>query len=109
MNAYSSEAWKPQIFLTEAINNKGIDELVEGIYQHREFLVATGKYDAYLKERGKLELIEVLRNSLMERIFKIANRDNYLDKLVDDLANRRTDPYSAASNIINRVVQEGKS
>lgn len=108
MNASSSEAWKPRIFLTEAINNKGIDELVEGIYQHREFLVATGKYDTYLKEKGRLELIEVLRSSLMDRIFQVANRDDYLDKLVDDLANRRTDPYSAASDIINRVVQEGK-
>ncbi len=44
----------------------------------------------------------------MDRIFQTANRDDYLDKLIDDLANRRTDPYSAASNIINRAIQEGK-
>jgi LAO/AO transport system kinase len=108
MNAYSSEAWKPKIFLTEAINNKGIDELVEGIYQHREFLVATGKYDAYLREKGKLELIEVIRSSLMDHVLRLANRDSYLDKLVDDLASKKTDPYSAAANIIDRLMQEGK-
>jgi len=107
MNAHSSEAWKPRIFLTEAINNKGIDGLVEGIYQHREFLFASGKYDAHAKEKGRLELIEVLRSSLTDRILQIASRDDYLDRVIDDLANRRTDPYSAASNIIKRVLREG--
>lgn len=98
-------AWKPKIFLTEAINNKGIDELVEGIYQHREFLLATGEYDTYLKEKGKLELMEVLRSSLTDHVLQIANKDGYLEKLIDDVANRRTDPYSAASDIIKKVTQ----
>jgi len=108
MNTYSPEAWQPKIFLTEAINNKGIDELVEGIYQHREFLIAPGKYDAYLREKGRLELIEVLKSSLMDHVLRMANKDDYLDKLVDDLVSRKTDPYSAAGNIIDRLMQEGK-
>jgi len=108
MSAYSPQAWKPKIFLTEAVNNKGIDELVEGIYQHKEFLIATGGHDTHLKERARLELIEVLKSSLMEHVFQIVNKNNYLEKLIDDLVNKRTDPYSAASDIIKKLAQEGK-
>ena len=108
MSAYSPQAWKPKIFLTEAVNNKGIDELVEGIYQHKEFLSATGGHDTHLKERARLELIEVLKSSLMDHVFQIVNKNNYLEKLIDDLVNKRTDPYSAASDIIKKLTQEGK-
>ena len=108
MSAYSPQAWKPKIFLTEAVNNKGIDELVEGIYQHKEFLIATGGHDTHLKERARLELIEVLKSSLIDHVFQIVNQNNYLEKLIDDLVNKRTDPYSAASDIIKKLGQEGK-
>ncbi len=108
MSVYSPQAWKPKIFLTEAVNNKGIDELVEGIYQHKEFLIATGGHDTHLKERARLELIEVLKSSLMDHVFQIVNQNNYLEKLIDDLVNKRTDPYSAASDIIKKLGQEGK-
>ena len=108
MSAYSPQAWKPKIFLTEAVNNKGIDELVEGIYQHKEFLIATGGHDTHLKERARLELIEVLKSSLIDHVFQIVNQNNYLEKLIDDLVNKRTDPYSAASDIIKKLAQEGK-
>lgn len=108
MSAYSPQAWKPKIFLTEAVNNKGIDELVEGIYQHKEFLIATGGHDTHLKERARLELIEVLKSSLMDHVFQIVNKNNYLEKMIDDLVNKRTDPYSAASDIIKKLAQEGK-
>lgn len=106
LNAYPSEAWKPKILLTEALNNKGVDKLVEGIFQHREFLITSGGYDTHLKEKVKLELMEVLKGSLMDRVSQVINKDDYLQRLVDDLTNRRTDPYSAASEIIKKL-QEG--
>jgi LAO/AO transport system kinase len=107
LNVYSPEVWKPKVFLTEAINNKGVDKLVEGIYQHREFLVTTGSYGTYLKNKARLELMEVLRGSLMDRVSQVINQGDYLQRLVDDLASRDTDPYSAASEIIKKLSQEG--
>jgi len=107
LNAYSPEVWKPKIFLTEAINSKGVDKLEEGIYQHREFLVTTGRYSTYLRDKARLELMEVLKGSLMDRVSQVVNQGDYLQRLVDDLASRDTDPYSAASEIIKKLSQEG--
>jgi len=97
------EGWKPRILLTEAISSKGVDKLVEAIYQHREFLIASGGYDAYLKDKVKLELMEALKGSLMDRVSQVINQDNYLQRLVNDLVKRKTDPYTAASEIIKKV------
>jgi len=105
LNAYPAEAWRPKILLTEAINEKGVDKLVEEIYRHREFIAASGRYDAHLKDKVKLELMEVLKGSLMDRVSQMINKDDYLQRLVDDLANRRTDPYSAASEIIEKLLR----
>ena len=105
LNAYPTEAWRPKIFLTEAINEKGVDKLVEEIYRHREFIAASGRYDARLKDKVKLELMEVLKGSLMDRVSQMINKDDYLQRLVDDLANRRTDPYSAASAITEKLLR----
>lgn len=106
MSASSPGAWKPKILVTEAINDKGIEELAEGIEEHREFLVASGKYEVHLRERGKLELIEVLKASVIDRVFGIAQEDDYLERVIDDLARRRVDPYTAASEILKKVSQE---
>jgi LAO/AO transport system kinase len=106
MNDYPRGVWKPKIFLTEAINNKGIEELTEGIYQHKEFLITTGKYDARVKEGKKRELLEVLKSSLLDVVFQKVVKHDYLEKVVDDLASRRKDPYSAASEIINKLTQK---
>jgi len=105
LNAYPAEAWRPKILLTEAINEKGVDKLVEEIYRHGEFIAASGRYDAHLKDKVKLELMEVLKGSLMDRVSQMINKDDYLQRLVDDLENRRTDPYSAASEIIEKLLR----
>jgi len=41
----------------------------------------------------------------MDRVSQMINKDDYLQRLVDDLANRRTDPYSAASEIIEKLLR----
>jgi len=48
----------------------------------------------------------VLKGSLMDRISQVLNQDDYLQKVVDDLTKRRTDPYTAATEIIKKL-QEG--
>jgi len=91
--------WVPAMVSTEAVYGKGTEQLVEEIFRHKEFLTSSGELEKRRKERARLELMMAVESSLrddMERMDK-----GYLDKLVDDLAQRKTDPRSAASKIIN--------
>ena len=96
--------WKPGVVLTEAVNSKGIEELTREILRHREFLISSGGLEKRRKEGAKLELIEAIESSLKSCInSRIDNR--CLEKLVDDLVQKKTNPYSAALRIINRSIK----
>ncbi len=99
-----ANGWRPPIVLTEAVNNKGINELVAEIMRHQEFLISSGGLEKRRKERARLELIEAVDGYLKSHITDRIDKD-YLQRLVDDLAQKKTDPYSVALEIINRSVK----
>jgi len=93
--------WKPSILLTEAIWNKGTEELAKEILRHREFLISSGELGKRKKQRAKLELIEAIEGSVKNYVYQKIDKGG-LEKLVDEVAQRKTSPYSAAAKIIDK-------
>jgi len=107
MKGHTANEWQPPIVLTEALKSKGIEELVAEIMKHKEFLAASGGMEKRRKERARLELVEAIEGSLKDYINAEVDKA-YLEKLVDDLIQKKTNPHSAASAIINRSVKLGR-
>jgi len=105
MKAQLPNEWPPSIVLTEAIYDKGTGELAEAILRHREFLTTTGELEKRQKERVKLELMETIESFLKDFIHEI-DKGNYLARLVDDLVQGKTNPYSATLEITNRLAKD---
>jgi len=101
MKTYPDSEWKPAIVLTEAINSKGIEELVDEISRHRQFLISGGGLEKRRNERAKLELIEAIESAIKNHVEAGIDKD-YLEKLIADIVQRKTTPNSAALAIINR-------
>lgn len=99
MSPPQSTEWKPSIVLTEAILDKGTEQLAEEILRHKAFLVSSGEMEKRRRERAKLELTMAVENALRNHLQTMD--ECYLDKLVDDLVQRKTDPESAALKVIN--------
>jgi len=91
--------WRPSVLLTEAIADKGTDELIRAVLNHKEFLISSGKLEERRQERAKLELLWAVESSLLNSLEQMDK--DYLEKVVDDLVCRRTNPQAAASKIIN--------
>ena len=102
MKPYLPNERKPSIVLTEAVHSKGAGELAKVILSHREFLISSGGLERRRKQRVKLELMEAVESSLKNRIHQQMDKGDYLERLVDDLVQRKTNPHSAAVEIINR-------
>ena len=102
MKPYLPNEWRPSIVLTEAVHSKGTGELAKVILSHREFLISSGGLERRRKQRVKLELMEAVESSLKNRIYQQIDKGNYLERLVDDLVQRKTNPHSAAMEIISR-------
>ena len=108
MRTYHKNEWKPSIVLTEAISGKGTDELTEEILKHKEFLISSGELGERRKERAKEELIETVESFVKLYCYQGIEEGGYLEKLVDDIAQRKANPHSAALKIIDRLGQHFK-
>ncbi len=105
MRTHHDGEWQPSVTMTEAVNDKGTEELVKEILRHREFLIATGELEKRQKERAKFELLETVESLLNNFIHRIDEGD-YLQKLVADLLQGKTNPYDATLEIASRFAEE---
>ena len=80
--------WQTPIVLTEAINDKGTDELAEAVLRHREFLVTGGGMPGRRRERVRLELTEAVESMVRDFINQL-DGGGYLEKLVDEIQKGR--------------------
>ena len=102
MQSRPSTGWKPRIILTEATGDKGTDEVAEELLRHREFLISSGDLEKRRQERARLELYWAVESYLKSYIEKMD--PEHLARLVDDLAQRKTNPRTAAMKIITEVL-----
>jgi LAO/AO transport system kinase len=99
--------WREPVVLTEAVNDKGTLDLVEEIRKHVEFLSASGELQRRREERARLELTQALENFLKVHIYEVS-RSQYLSKLVEEVEQGKSNPYSAALKAA-RLMAQGKS
>jgi LAO/AO transport system kinase len=100
MGRRREDGWEPPIFRTEAILGKGIFELVYGIYRHKQVLEQKEVFEKKLRERIKTTFLEILESELVAHFIKKMEKEGQWDKIIDDLMNRRIDPYSLAEKVI---------
>ncbi|MDP3017177.1 MAG: methylmalonyl Co-A mutase-associated GTPase MeaB [Deltaproteobacteria bacterium] len=100
MGRKREDGWEPPIFKTEAILGKGIFELVYGIYRHKQALEQSQALEKKLRERAKATFLEVLETEVMAHFIEKMDQEGQWNKIVDDLVNRRTDPYSIAEKMM---------
>jgi len=91
--------WKPPIVRTVATTGDGVDELWAQIRAHRASLESNGAIGARRRERLATELRALVVERLLERSGDVAS-GNRFDELVDDVASRATDPYSAVDELL---------
>jgi LAO/AO transport system kinase len=97
-----SGPWKVPIVQTEAVDGKGVDELMDKIVEHRTFIEQDGSLVERRRHNLRNEVLAIatarLRRGLEERL----TQDKGFDRLIDEVVARRMDPASAAADILER-------
>ncbi len=86
---------KPEIFRTVAVDDSGIDELVQGIYAHGDRVVASGLIQKKITEKAESELRAYLLDSIMAR--SVAMTD--YDEIVKRVAAKKITPMDGVDEI----------
>ena len=92
--------WLAPVLKTVASKERGIVELVDAFWQHRTFLMDSGHF----AEHSYNWEFQFFRHLVMEmaadRIFSDIEDSPARQQLLEDLKNRRIDPFSAAEHLI---------
>ena len=96
------EGWRPPVVRTVATENKGIDALAKAIAEFRERFATSKQRHEKKIEHWKQRLMEMLETRLLERALDGAAGEKLLAELAESVADRRTDPFSAVSEILRQ-------
>ncbi len=98
--AHRSDGWDPPIVKTTATEGHGIDELVETIGRCQSFLQNSPSQVEKKREAARQRLITLLEERLVATAIQTIFPDGDLSRVVDDIAERRQDPYSVVERVI---------
>jgi LAO/AO transport system kinase len=95
--------WRPPIVKTEATTGRGVAELWQTIKAFRAH--SEGTRAKRLKARNEFRLRDLLTHRFMEHVEKGLLGPGEFEMLVDRIARREVDPYTAASDILSRALR----
>jgi LAO/AO transport system kinase len=100
MGAMAEDSWHPPVIKTVAVKNEGVVELVNAFWNHRQYLLDSGGFQAHNFEQA----FQLLRRRVMEmaadRIFEAVADSKAYRSLLADLDQRKIDPFTAAEKLI---------
>jgi LAO/AO transport system kinase len=91
-------SWTPPIVQTVATERKGIDELWQAVGDHRRHMTESGDIEVRRRERLGAEIRTIVTERLRERIEGRVGEG--FEALVQRVADRELDPYSAADELL---------
>jgi LAO/AO transport system kinase len=98
--AVRSDKWTPPIIKTVASDGKGVPELARVISDYEKYLQ---QHNLLLKKKisnWRERLIEMLRDSLLERLLSERLSEAEITRLAEEVAQHRRDPYSLVEEIV---------
>ncbi len=102
LHAYANEEWRPPILKTVATTGQGIAEVVDSIAAFRAHSQATQA--ARRKTRSEYRLRELVSQRFMDHLEREVLAAGELGAIVDRIASRDIDPYSAANDLLRRAI-----
>jgi LAO/AO transport system kinase len=95
--------WQPRVLKTVAVKGEGIAELTQAVLEHQAFMQAAEGRRLKGKERSRWVFWELLQEQVTGRVVEKVVGNGTLDRLIERIAARETDPYSAVEEILRQA------
>ncbi len=101
-SAPKAKRWRVPIVKTEAAHGKGIDELVAQLDAHREHILGEGTLQERRGRNLRNEVLAIATARMRRRLEDELREDADFQRLLDEVVERRLDPASAATALLER-------
>ncbi len=98
--AHRADDWTPPIVKTIATEDEGVSELVESIGRCTEFFERSSVRGEKKRLAARQRLLALLEERLVDQALHDVFPDGGLNQLVEEIAERKKDPYSIVDQII---------
>ncbi|MDP1571793.1 MAG: methylmalonyl Co-A mutase-associated GTPase MeaB [Vicinamibacterales bacterium] len=105
LQAFAEGEWRPPIIKTEATTGKGIAELWQAIGAFRAH--SEGQRARRIRSRNAFRLRELLTHRFLEYVEREVLAPGEFEQVVERIAERELDPYSAAAEIMAKATGRG--
>ncbi len=103
-----AKPWRPQVLKTIALTGEGVPELVEKIEEHCTFLNQQPQF-ARSRERVEIELTDALREKIVDSVLQDLKQQRSFEELVQNISERKIDPYAAAEQLLRKVLRNAET
>ncbi len=97
-------SWRVPILKTIATEDQGIDEVISAIFEHKEFLQKTGNLEVIRKKRIVSQIHELIEGKIKDHIRRNVVKEKDLEKIVDQIYQRKMNPYQIAEKVAENVI-----
>ncbi|MFA6222518.1 MAG: methylmalonyl Co-A mutase-associated GTPase MeaB [Desulfomonilaceae bacterium] len=106
-----SYGWEPTVVECVATQEKGVDDVYNAILNHKKHLENLGKDRLRELERHRAlnQVMDLFKEGLLERAMKKIGGKKTIDKVVEDILCRNTNPYRSSSELLDIVMNHDNS
>ncbi len=94
------DGWKPPLLRASAVNGEGIDEIVEAIFRHGDYLKSHSLWTTRERNRVFTEILERVQEILLER-WKRQVGEIQLNAVVERVLQRELSPAEAVKHLLD--------
>jgi len=98
--AMREDGWNPPIVKTVATEGVGIGDLVSAIDSFVQAQQTSKISGERRRAIARWRIVELLRESLLNKVLESGSSASTLDRMAEEVASRKRDPYSAVEEII---------
>jgi LAO/AO transport system kinase len=96
------DRWRVPIVKTEAVHGKGVGELIERLDEHRAHILAEGALQERRGRNLRNEVLAIATARMRRRLEEDLREDAEFKRLLEEVVQRRLDPASAATALLQR-------
>jgi len=102
LQTFTPAEWRPPIVKTEATTGRGVPELLDTIERFRAH--TAGSQGTRRRARAEYRLRELLARRFLQHVEEDVLTDGELGRILDRVAAREIDPYTAVDDIMKRAL-----
>ncbi|MBT3257079.1 MAG: methylmalonyl Co-A mutase-associated GTPase MeaB [Deltaproteobacteria bacterium] len=94
--------WKPPILKVEAVFDKGVDDFLDAVDRHAQYLEQTegGLKSRRSPDKVRQEMVDMIKARLIEEVLDKLTESGDFDGAVDAIVKGDLDPYTACENLV---------